>query len=123
MSEDEYLAGCVPWSKDRPDVHVCGPVPDSFEPPPPLGGSTDYPAVCERAAAIFDERVEGLMDAYSLAAKPVLDAGSCGAEGVGSMTDGVWMAKFSIGNADEVPPYFSVLVRGSLLRRVLRRGQ
>jgi hypothetical protein len=60
-TEGQPPAGCVPWSSERRDVYVCGPVPDSFEPAPPPGDILDYPAVCDIGAAIFRKEAEALM--------------------------------------------------------------
>src|SRR3972149_1699968 len=49
--------GCVPWSPDRPDVHICGEVEEGFTPAPTPGGYADYKQVCDQAAQVFQERV------------------------------------------------------------------
>lgn len=44
----EYLEGegCVPYSPERPNVYICGEVPEGFAPGPPPGGFSDYPEIC-----------------------------------------------------------------------------
>lgn len=115
MTGTQYQDLCVPWSKERPDVYVCGPVSDSFEPAPPPGGIADYPAVCDMAAAIVGERAETLMITNALSTLPVIDIASCGAAGLGSAQESRWMAKFALANAQDVPPYLSVVVRSFTL--------
>jgi hypothetical protein len=89
--------GCVQWSKERPDVWVCAPLPDpSFSPPPPPGDATDYPKVCAAAADIFNERAAFVMNANALKALPVIQESTCRAAGVGNSSDGRWIAKFSL---------------------------
>jgi len=102
--------GCVPWSPERTDVDVCGPIPEGFEPAPPPGNYADYPALCDEAARIFDERAEGLVQAYGLRAPPRIAVQSCGAAGKGSKEDGRWLAKFGLANAGDVSPYRSAWV-------------
>lgn len=110
LPDSEYLKGCVPWSKERPDVHICGPIADSFEPPPPPGGYADYPDVCDAAAQIFNERAEEIMLANGLDTPPSIDALSCGAAGLGSNEEGRWMTKFGLANPQDVPPYLSAVI-------------
>jgi len=87
--------GCVQWSKDRPDVWVCAPLPDAnFSPPPPPGDATDYPEVCEVAAQILKQNAKSLMDVYALQSLPAIDVSSCRASGIGNAREGRWMAKF-----------------------------
>lgn len=115
MPSDKYLEGCVPWSRDRPDLYVCGPVADSFTPAPPPGDYADYPAACELAASIFQEWAPTLMANDGLSTLPVIDVASCGATGLGSAQEGRWMAKFALANAQDVSPYRSAVVRGFTL--------
>jgi hypothetical protein len=114
-TEGQPPAGCVPWSSERRDVYVCGPVPDSFEPAPPPGDILDYPAVCDIGAAIFRKEAEALMVRNALSTLPVIDVASCGAAGLGSAQEGHWMAKFALANPKDVRPYRSVVLRNFTL--------
>jgi len=70
--------GCVPWSPDRPDVHICGEVEEGFTPAPTPGGYADYKQVCDQAAQVFQERVKDLVRLCGLEATPAIDLASCG---------------------------------------------
>jgi hypothetical protein len=104
--------GCVPYSEERPDIHICGrgDLPDSWTPAPPPGSYSDYPAVCEAAAWIFDDRADELMSVYGLSTPPMIDGQICGARGLGSEEEGRWRARFGLVNSDDVAPYKSVTV-------------
>jgi hypothetical protein len=115
LPDSEYLKGCVPWSKERPDVHICGPIADSFEPPPPPGGYSDYPDVCDAAARLFNERAEGIQSANGLDSPPTIDVKTCGAAGLGSNAEGRWMVKFGLANPEAVPPYLSADIQSFTL--------
>jgi hypothetical protein len=109
-SEDDE--GCVPYSGQRPDVHICGrgDLPDSWKPAPPPGDYSDYPAACDAAARIVDDRADELMSVYELSTPPIIDVQSCGAGGLGSEEEDRWRARFGLVNSDDVPPYQSVTV-------------
>ena len=102
--------GCVPWSPDRPDVHICGEVEEGFTPAPTPGGYADYKQVCDQAAQVFQERVKDLVRLCGLEATPAIDLASCGAGGRGSAQENRWLVKFALANADEVSPYRSAWV-------------
>ena len=105
LPDTEYQEGCVPWSKERPDVYICGPIAESFKPPPPPGDYADYPDVCEAAAAIVVARTRDLMSRYDLLSVAEIEVMSCGAGGIGSEQDGTWMAKFGLVNLHDSAPY------------------
>lgn len=109
LAEDEYDKGCVPWSKDRPDVLVCGPIDGSFVPPPAPGDYTDYPEVCEAAAKLFADQAVDLMTANGLTALPQIDTKTCGAAG---LVNDRWLVKFGIANPADVSPFASAIVQG-----------
>lgn len=111
LPDSEYEAGCVPWSRDREDVLVCGPISESFEPPLPPGGYEDYPAVCDAAATAIAEEGSDLMAAKGLSTAPEVDVGSCGAAGLGSAQEARWVVKFGLSNPDSVAPYASVVIQ------------
>jgi hypothetical protein len=111
LSDAEYQKGCVPWSAQRPDVYICGPIPATFRPPPPPGDYADYPDVCEAAAAIVTAQAEELALSYDLFGVPAVDVKTCGAGGLGSEQAGTWVAKFGLVNLQDVTPYMSVVVR------------
>lgn len=110
-SEDAISSGCVPWSKARPDVFICGPIPSDFEPAAAPGDYATYTSVCDAGAAIFEGQAENLVVAYGLPTAPTIDVKSCGAWGLGSQADQRWTVKFTLANADSVTPYVSARVR------------
>lgn len=115
LSDTTYAEGCVPWSESRTDVLVCGPIDDSYKPPPPPGDYEDYPAVCDAASLIVAHFSKELSAAYELKVAPEADVKSCGAGGLGSEQDATWQARFGLANVDDVAPYESVVVRGFVL--------
>lgn len=112
VPHDEYVEGCVPWSEDRPDVYVCGPVPEGWAPAPPPGTYADYGEVCDAAARVVDDQGATLMATYQLAAAPKADVESCGAAGIGSELEGRWLIRFGLANPQEVRPYRSASLFG-----------
>ena len=109
VSQGEYVKGCVPWSEERPDLHICAPVPEGWSPPPPPGSYADYKAVCDEAAKAVEDQASSLADRYQLRSAPVVDVGTCGA---GGMSNGRWLVKFGPANADDVRPYRSAELFG-----------
>ena len=70
LPEDEYLAQCVPYSRERPDSLICGDVPDGFVPGDEPGGFDEYREEC--LEAIRQAALTG-----ALAADEELLASSC----------------------------------------------
>ena len=108
VPQSEYRKGCVPWSEERPDVFVCAPVEEGFEPAPPPGGYGDYPQVCDAAAAIFEAHANDLVDEYALPSVPQVELSTCGAGGLGSKDENRWSVKFGL--AETVGQYSSALI-------------
>ena len=106
------MEGCVPWSDDRPDVYVCAPVPEGWEPAPPPGTYADYGEVCDAAARIVDLQGPTLMATYDLATAPKVDVESCGAAGMGSAQEGRWLVRFGLANLQGIRPYKSASLFG-----------
>jgi hypothetical protein len=73
--------GCVPYSVDRSDAHICGDIPDGWTPPARPGGRSQYPDACHLAEAQYElERQEAaqnlppeLLEEYY----PEIEASSC----------------------------------------------
>jgi hypothetical protein len=61
----EDLAGCVQWSADRPDVHICGPVPANYSPAP-----TPY----------HDDKICSSAEQWLAAKRGELASAGCGAQ-------------------------------------------
>jgi cytochrome c biogenesis protein CcmG/thiol:disulfide interchange protein DsbE len=77
----EVKGECVQWSRDRPDVHICGPLPDGWAPGAAPGGADVYGDVCR---AVLDKyQFEGTLPIFSPNAKavaagdPTIDPSSC----------------------------------------------
>ena len=110
-TSEEYQAGCVPWSKDRPTFFICGPIDDDFEPPPAPGGYGEYPGVCEAAAQVVASKAQDLQKHYDASEPPLIDVMTCGAAGLGDAKDDRWLVAFGLTNSAAYPPFHSVIVR------------
>lgn len=97
--------GCVLWSRDRPDVVVCGEVAPGWMPPAPPGDRTAYPEVCTTAAEVVAGNAEDLVLRYELGAVPKVEPSTCGAAAIGSSADGTWLVTFKLANPDDVGGY------------------
>ena len=73
--------GCVPYSVDHSDVHICGDILEGWTAPPRPGGRSQYPETCNIAEAQYkiDRRKAAqnlppeLLEEYY----PEVDASSC----------------------------------------------
>lgn len=71
--------GCVPYSQARPDVNICGEVPDDYEPPPLPYHDAE---ICERAESQLTTWRARLSDAGATVAEieqahPEVDPTTC----------------------------------------------
>ena len=73
--------GCVPYSRSRPDIQVCGTLPKGYEPPAQPGGYEEYRGVCDQAAAQHNrDRASAAQDLSPQEAEeqyPAIDISSC----------------------------------------------
>lgn len=109
---DHAFDGCVQWSADRPDVHICGDIPDGWTPAPAPGTADDHPEVCDTAWSLVQRYgFDGLLR-YELDAAPVLDRASCRAAGTGTTSEATWTVTFAVANPEALGGYRTLILRG-----------
>jgi hypothetical protein len=98
------LEGCVPWSAERTDVHICGLIEANWQPP----AATRYDAsLCQSAQDILAEQTILLQDMYGFV--PTVDPSSCLATGrSGGGFD--WFVVFTVMNGKQAEPYQNAIV-------------
>lgn len=103
-ADAETLQGCVPWSAERTDVHICGPIEADWQPPAPPHYDT---SLCQSAQGVLAAQAASLQETYGFI--PEIDPSSCLATGrSGGGHD--WYVVFSVTNGAQTEQYRNALV-------------
>jgi len=90
------LAGCVPWSEQRTDVHICGPIPSGWQPVAPPHFDAQ---ICQDAETALTQKAGEVERAYGLT--PVIDPSSCLVTERSLLGGYDWFVSFNLTNASD----------------------